>query len=247
MSYRVESSPLGQKMPEKIRRIKVLIVDNEEVFREGLTRILKEHPVIDVVGWCKHGKEAIQRSKDTRPDVILMDSEITEGDILTTISDIRKNLPVIKLVTISHPEALGNPLKLLRAGATACLARNITIEDLIKSIELASSGRLVVSPLFSQRVIDELTSLGEDEKKKLLEKESILSDREKEIATLVAQGATNKEMAQKLLITENTIKVHIKNILAKLELRNRQQLAVYAFLQKWIGEPAEALDRSKII
>jgi DNA-binding NarL/FixJ family response regulator len=114
------------------------------------------------------------------------------------------------------------------------LAKNNSTGDLIKSLELISSGRIIISPLFAERFLEDLAAKNEEPAALESKPASILSERELDIARLISQGATNREIASELFIAENTVKVHVKNILAKLELKNRQQLAVYAAMKEWI-------------
>jgi DNA-binding NarL/FixJ family response regulator len=214
--------------------IRVILVDNEEVFREGVAGLLKEQPHIEVVYQCGSGKEAVEKSKEMKPDVVLLDSQIPEDNVMEVARQISKSSVLTKVAMITRPGVEVSPFEVLEAGATACLAKSISAADLVRSIELISSGRIVISPLLAERLLDEITSRKKTKSAADTEAESKLSEREREIVKLIAGGATNKEMAEGLFISEGTVKVHVKNILNKLELRNRQQLAVYAVLRNWI-------------
>jgi two-component system nitrate/nitrite response regulator NarL len=217
-----------------MKQIKVIIADNEELFREGLARLLDEQAHIELVCQCSSSIEAIEKSRETKPDVILIDSELSDFDALGTVEEINKCSPEIKVGMFTRPGGRPGPLHVLRAGARACLAKNIAADDLIKSIELISSGRIIISPLFADEFIAEIIT-AEKAGGGAAETKSGLSEREIEIATLIAGGSTNKEIAGKLVIAESTVKVHVKNILRKLDLRNRQRLAAYAVLQNWVA------------
>ncbi|MFH1639898.1 MAG: response regulator transcription factor [Chloroflexota bacterium] len=222
-----------------IKQITVLLVDNEEVFREGLAKLLKEERNIAIVLQCHSGNEAIRKSKESSPDVVLIDSEISECDALDAVREIARHSLLTKVALISRPETGLNPVDVLKAGGRGCLAKNISINDLIKSIDLISSGRIIVSPLFAEKFLQEVSTERDGDDREDAEKESVLSEREMEIVRLVTRGATNKEIASELFIAENTVKVHVKNILDKLELRNRQQVAAYAVLQNWVTSSSD--------
>ncbi len=215
-------------------RTRVLIADDEEVFREGLARLLKDQPHIEVISQCGSGKEAVEKSKETRPEVILMNSHTSDLGALETITRIKEHSPEIKIAILTRPGVGPDPLRALKAGARAYLAKTISVENLVKSIDLISSGRIIISPVFSEKFLAEIAAADNADSLKTDETKSGLSEREIEIATLISQGHTNKEIAQKLFIAENTAKVHVKNMLEKLELRNRQQLVAYVILQKWV-------------
>jgi two-component system NarL family response regulator len=191
-----------------IEPIKVILVDNEEVFREGLSKLLNEQPHIAVLHHCDNGKEAIQKSKEFNPDVILIDGHLSEGKVLETIADIRESSPDSKVILISRPDMKTAPIDALKAGARACLSRNISFSDMLKSIELISSGRIIISPFFAQKFLDDITPQKMDN----VQTDSELSEREIEIAILIAQGESNKGISEKLFISESTVKVHVKNI-----------------------------------
>jgi two-component system, NarL family, response regulator LiaR len=214
--------------------IKLIIVDSEEVFREGISKLLQEQPQIKVVYQGSSGKNAVEKCGQIRPDVVLLDSHITDQDALQTVQEIMICSPGAKVVMLSRPDSGRSPIDFMKSGARAFLSKSISVDDLIKSIDLISSGRIIISPLFTEKFLEELSVKTIEETTAAAEPESNISPREFEIARLVAQGATNKEIAEKLFITENTTKVHVKNILNKLELKNRQQLAVYAVMKEWV-------------
>jgi len=219
--------------------IRVLVADNEEIFREGLAKLLKEQLHIEVVYQCGSSKEAVEKSKEMKPDIVLMDSQISEGKALEAVREINQLLPEVKVVMITHPETQASPIEILKAGARACLTKTISAPDLVKSIELVSSGRIIISPVLAERFLYEIGSRKTDDRRIGTKSESDLSGREIEITKLIAEGATNKEIAESLFIAESTVKVHVKNILDKLELRNRQQVAVYAVLRNWVAANTE--------
>jgi DNA-binding NarL/FixJ family response regulator len=219
--------------------IKLIIIDSEEVFREGVAKLLLEQTSIDVVYRGGPGKHAIEKCTETKPDLVLIDSHIADYDAFQTVREIRSGSPDSKVVILSRPDSGKNPVDFMKIGARAFLSKNISVKDLIKSIDLISSGRIIISPSFAENFLEELRSKpGPDAKTP--EPSAGISPRELEIALLVAEGATNKEIADKLFITENTAKVHVKNILNKLELKNRQQLAVYAVMKEWVKTNSES-------
>jgi DNA-binding NarL/FixJ family response regulator len=227
------------------KHIKVLIADNEEVFREGLTKLLQEQPNISVVFQGSAGEEAIRAATERHPDVVLVNGGASQREVLDTVTAMARQAPDAKVAVIAHPEPGTGALNLLKAGARACLAKSISAADLVKSIELISSGRIIISPLFAQEFLGEVVTAEKDDQRVTGDSTGVLSQREMEIVKLIAEGNTNKEIAAKLFIAENTVKAHVKNALHKLELRNRQQLVVYAVLQKWVTTEREPADGPK--
>ena len=228
-----------------MEKIRVLIADNEEVFREGLAKLLTDQPHIEVVFQGATGEKAVQASSETKPDVVLINGGASQADLLETVASIARQSPDAKVAVITHPETGPGALTILKAGARACLAKNISASDLIKSIELISSGRIIISPLFAEEFLGEVTSAERVDGPSVSDKATVLSQREMETVILIAEGDTNKEIARKLYIAENTVKAHVKNALHKLELRNRQQLVAYAVLQKWVTTSGESIEEPK--
>jgi DNA-binding NarL/FixJ family response regulator len=213
--------------------IKLAIVDSEEVFREGIAKLLKDQAKMEIVFQGSSAKEAIEKCIRTKLDMVLIDSHITGIDALQAVKEIKAGSPEIKVVMLSRSDSGKNALDFMKAGARAFLAKNINAGDLVKSLELISSGRIIISPHFAEKFLEDISSdTGEITNGESV-LPSVLSAREMEIALLIAKGDTNKEIAEKLFITENTAKVHVKNILNKLELKNRQQLAVYTVVKEW--------------
>jgi len=213
---------------------KVLLVDDEEVFREGLVKLLESQSHIELIFQSGSGREAIEKNREKKPDVVLVSNQIQDADISEIIEEIIRSSPGVKVIMITRPGESESPLNVLKTGVKACIDKNITAADLIKTLELVASGRIIIGPAFAQEFVADIRKAEEIDSNGDTGDKSSLSKREIEIARLIAEGASNKELAEKLFIAENTVKVHVKNILKKLELRNRQQLAAYTVLQNWM-------------
>jgi DNA-binding NarL/FixJ family response regulator len=212
--------------------IRVLLVDNEEVFRKGLARLIDEQPNMEVVHQCADWQEAVAKAGETKPDVVLIDSQTPHGDIASRITEISNSFPQARVALFARVGAETTAVDAVKAGVRAYLAKNISAADLVKSIELISTGRVIISPAFADKFLTEIARAGDQ--KTETQGQPVLSRRELDVVQLVARGASNKEIAQELFIAENTVKVHVRNILNKLDLRNRQQLVAYAVLQNWV-------------
>jgi DNA-binding NarL/FixJ family response regulator len=209
----------------RMEQIKVLLADDKEVFREGLARLLEEEKSIKVVSQCVNGKQAVEKVRETKPDVVLIDNNISEGDSSEAVREIREGSPEVRIAMLTDCENEEELFAAIESGATGYLLKDTRVGELVKSIELIGNGEVVVSPPLSEKLVGKFASM------RIKEAEGSqvgLTEREIEIVRLLAQGATNREMAEKLFITQNTVKVHLKNILEKLKLRNRQQLVAYA-------------------
>ncbi len=211
-------------------KTKILIVDSKEIFREGLARLLENESDIDVVGTYATGFEAIQKTETLEPDVILLGIEVQDCSGIDAIRWISRSNSNTKIIAVSHSETRHDLFQALKSGARGYVSRDITIEVLCKTIALITEGDIILPAWVAAEMIVEFS---------LAEKSSLsaeLSTREQEVLKLVTKGDTNKEIATKLFITVNTVKVHLRNIMEKLHAENRHQAVVVA-LEKGIVPP----------
>ena len=207
-----------------MEQIKVLLADGKEIFREGLARLLDEQEHIRVVSRCSNGEQAIEKVKETKPDVVLIDTNISECDSSRATRQMNESSPEVKVAMLTDSKDKDDLFSAIEAGATGYLLKDMKVGELIESIDLIGRGEVVVSPPLAGKLVDKLSSIKANE----ADDKDGLSKREVEILELLTKGATNKEIAETLFITENTAKVHLKNIMEKLQLRNRQQAVAYA-------------------
>jgi len=218
-----------------MEQIKVLLADEKEVFREGLARLLAEQEHIEVVSQCSNGKQAIEGVKATKPDVVLIDSNISDCGSNEAAREIKASFPEVQVVMLTDSENEQELFSAIESGATGYLLKDIKVDDLVKSVDLIERGEVIVSPPLGGKLFGKFTSMRQKE----AERQTGLTQQELEVVKLLTKGATNKEIAETLFITENTAKVHLKNMLGKLGLRNRQQLTAYAVQQ---GLASEIMD-----
>jgi len=221
-----------------MEQVKVLLADKKEIFREGLARLLQEQEQIEVVFQCSNGKEAIKEAGDSEPDVVLMDTNISDCGSKEATEQINKSSPGVKVAMLTDSEDEEDLFSAIEAGATGYLLKDMEVGDLVKSIDLIGKGEIVVSLPLVGKLVRKVTL------KTKAEVKDGLSEREVEILKLLVGGNTNKEIAGTLFITENTVKVHMKNILGKLQLRNRQQAAAYAVKQGLVTEIRDTEEKS---
>jgi DNA-binding NarL/FixJ family response regulator len=215
-----------------MEQIKVLLADNKEIFREGLARLLEEQEHIEVVSRCSNGKQAIEKVKEIKPDVVLIDNNISDCGSKEATQEIKGLFPEVHVALLTDSENEQELFSAIESGATGYLLKDMKVDDLIKSVDLIGKGEVVVSPPLGEKLVGKFSSMRQKEP----ERQTGLTQQELEVVKLLAKGATNKEIAETLFVTENTAKVHLKNILGKLGLRNRQQLAAYAVQQGLVTE-----------
>ena len=205
--------------------IRVMVVDDHEVVRSGLKTILEPEADLKVVGEASSATEAMQRVIELDPHVILMDVRM-EGmsgiEACRLIKSAHPDVNVLMLTSFSEEEAV---MSAIVAGASGYLLKNTGRADLIKSIRAVAQGQNLLDPSVTRKVMDRLAQLAVKEEQRAVEG---LSEREKEVLVLVAQGLTNKGIADKLVISENTARNHVSRILEKLGLSRRSEAATFA-------------------
>jgi DNA-binding NarL/FixJ family response regulator len=208
--------------------IRILLVDDQPLFREGLRTLLSVHPDFEVVGEAGNGVEAIRLAARLHPSVVLMDLQMPVLDGVAATRHLREEQPdcrVIVLTTFDDDEMVFDGL---RAGALGYLLKDAPSEKIGEAIRLAARGESFLQPSVAAKVVAEfarLTSRSIVSSKVLVEP---LSERELEILRLIASGASNREIARALFLAEGTVKNHVTNILGKLDVRDRTQAALKA-------------------
>jgi NarL family two-component system response regulator LiaR len=220
-------------------RIKVLLLDDKEITREALTKLLEEQKQIEVVSKCSNINEALEEVKRVEPDLVLVDGNLSECDSNEAARRINESALKVKVAVLTDSKEQKDLVSAIESGATGYLHKETKVGDFIESIDLIGKGGVVISPQVAEKFGDKLSSIPTDE----AQGQTVLSEREVGIVKLLAKGATNKELADTLFITENTAKVHIKNILQKLQLRNRQQIVGYAVQQGLVTELRDSEDK----
>ena len=209
--------------------VRVLVVDDHALFRRGIVTVLANQKNISVVGEAVNGLEAIDKAAELVPDVIVMDLNMPQCSGLEATQALQAKMPQVSILVLTVSDNEADLFHAIKFGATGYILKNTEPEELVQAIHHIAQGGVIVSPMMAAKLLTEFRSLGTDAMaKKTAEEEANLSPREDEVLRLVAQGATNKEIADSLFISENTVKTHLRNIMDKLHLANRSQAAAYA-------------------
>ncbi len=208
--------------------IKVLLVDDHALFRKGLYYILAEDSSVVITGEAKNGLEAIQKAIETKPDVILMDINMPEMDGVVATKKIIAQLPEIRIIMLTFQEDEEYLFEAVKSGARGYLLKDLEPDDLLGYIKGVMRGEAPISKAMASKMLLEFANMGKVAASGPNIDTKVLSFREKDVLRMVAHGATNKEIASALQISENTVKNHMRNILDKLQMENRAKAAAYA-------------------
>ena len=214
---------------------RILLVDDHVLFRKGLTALLSERPDIQVVGEARDGLEAIEAAREFLPDVILMDVNMPRCDGLEATRRIKREMPHVKIVILTVSDDDQHLFEAIKSGAQGYLLKDLEPYQLYDLLESISRGDAPLSGSIATKILKEFSrpsSVSAQEPEVMDE----LTPRETNILLLVAEGKSNKDIASELVISENTVKIHIRNILEKLHLQNRIQAAVYAVSQGLVSD-----------
>jgi DNA-binding NarL/FixJ family response regulator len=209
--------------------IRILLVDDQALFREGLRTLLSVRPDLEVVGEAGNGQEAVEAATKLRPDVVLMDLRMPVLNGVAATRRLQQELPECKVIVLTTFDDDEYVFDGLRAGAVGYLLKDVSSDRLVEAIRAAAQGNSFLEASIATRVVAEFTRLsGQNQVDASGERPLVepLSERELEILAVLAGGASNREIAQQLHITEGTVKNHVTNILGKLGVRDRTQAAL---------------------
>jgi NarL family two-component system response regulator LiaR len=207
--------------------ITVLLVDDHEVVRSGVSAFLASQPDFEVVGEAKSGTEAVNLAQKHVPDVVLMDLVMAKMDGVEATRQVKAVSPRTKIVVLTSYHQDEYIFPALQAGAISYILKDVKMDELADALRRASQGEATLHPRVASRVIQELHGANREELNPYTE----LTEREMEVLKLIAKGQSNSEIAESLVISVNTVKGHVSNILSKLHLADRTQAAVYAWQQ----------------
>jgi DNA-binding NarL/FixJ family response regulator len=207
--------------------LRVLLVDDHDLFRTGLKNLLEEQGGLDVVGEAANGAEAVRLVRELAPDVVVMDLNMPKMSGVEATRHITALSPLTRVIVLTISDDDADVMDAIVAGACGYLLKHASIADVVTGIRSAAVGAALISPMIASKVLGRVRATTAD--KEMAEAiRAELSDRELEVLKLIANGKDNAQIAAELVISPKTVKNHISNILMKLQIQNRIQAAVYA-------------------
>jgi len=220
--------------PAPLPLIRVLVADDQELYRRGLEVVLSTEDDISMVAEASDGAEAVTRAEEFAPDVVLMDIRMPRVDGIEAARRIKELVPSTRIIMLTVSDEDTHLYDAIKAGANGYLLKDIAIEEVPSSIRRVFAGESLISPSMASKLLTEFTNVS----KKLEQRQQLahpsLTAREVEVLRFVAKGMSNREIAEELYISENTVKNHVRNILEKLHLHSRMEAVLYAMRERII-------------
>jgi DNA-binding NarL/FixJ family response regulator len=218
--------------PEPIR---VLVVDDQELCRRGLTMLRAAEPGVEVAGEAGDGLEGTSLAATAAPDVVLLDIRMPKRSGIEACQSIKEVAPSAKIIMLTVSDEEGDLYDAVKNGASGYLLKDSSIEEVAQAIRVVADGQSLISPSMAVKLLDEFKQMTRSDRQQVPSPR--LTDRELEVLKLVAQGLNNREIAKRLFISENTVKNHVRNILEKLQLHSRMEAVMYAVREKLLDIP----------
>jgi DNA-binding NarL/FixJ family response regulator len=208
--------------------IRVLVVDDQTLVRQGIQLLLEIEPGFLVVGQCANGREALQQVEMLHPDVILMDVRMPEMDGVAATREINARFPDIGVIILTTFEDDQIVFEGLKAGARGYLLKDISSEEMAEAVRKVAAGEALIQPSITRKVLAEFSRLAGGTNSARPNLVEPLTGREQEVLAALAKGLSNREIAEQMVITEGTVKNHVSSLIAKLEVRDRTQAVLKA-------------------
>jgi DNA-binding NarL/FixJ family response regulator len=208
-----------------MKPLNILIADDHPLFRKGMTALLETMPGIQVVGEAASGREAVELAASLKPDVVLMDLQMPDGNGLSATREITRAQPDIRILVITLFEDDDSIFAALKAGARGYILKDADEDEMMRAIRSAGEGEAIFSPPVAARLIDFFTENSHHEPAAAFPE---LTDREREILSLIARGDTNAAIAARLFLSIKTVRNHVSNIYSKLQVADRAQAVIRA-------------------
>jgi DNA-binding NarL/FixJ family response regulator len=215
--------------------IRVLVVDDQELFRRGLTMLLAAEPSLEVVGEAGDGVEGTTLAAGVAPDVVLLDVRMPKRSGIEACRAIKEAVPSSKIIMLTVSDEEADLYEAVKSGASGYLLKDSSIEEVAQAVKVVAEGQSLISPSMAVKLIDEFKQMARPERQHVPGLR--LTERELEVLRLVAKSMNNREIAKELFISENTVKNHVRNILEKLQLHSRMEAVMYAVKEKLLDMP----------
>ncbi len=210
------------------KRIPVLVVEDNRLVRDGLTAMLAEQPDLEVVAAVDRAPAAVARTREMKPTVVLVDAALGDHDSQRLVAELKEAAPEVRIIVMDVLPVPEDVLDFVNAGVSGFIAKEATLDEFVSTLRSVAGGTAVLPGALTSTLFSQIARLAVTRKQSEVIRAMRLSRRERGVFDLIADGLSNKEIAQRLHLATNTVKGHVHNILEKLALRTRLQVAAYA-------------------
>ena len=228
-------SEISERTAVASSKVRVVLVDDQELFRRGLTMLLGVEDDIDVVGEAGDGVSAVALAEQAVPDVVLLDVRMPKDSGLQACIRIKERVPSTRIIMLTVSDEEKDLYEAVKNGASGYLLKDSSIEEVAQAIRVVAEGQSLISPSMAVKLIDEFKEMARGGRDQVPTPK--LTERELQVLRLVATGLNNREAAKELFISENTVKNHVRNILEKLQLHSRMEAVMYAVRENLLDIP----------
>jgi DNA-binding NarL/FixJ family response regulator len=223
-----DDSYLSQQPDSPGKKIRVLVVDDHAIVRQGLRTFIDLQGDMEIVGEGTNGIEAVELARSTQPDIVLLDLVMPEMDGVQATSKIIEHSPNSRVIILTSFSEEDQVIPAIRAGAQGYLLKDIAPNELVQAVRDAYLGKVQLHPEIARKLMSAVAAEETSSNRAATDTPERLTEREHEVLTLISEGLNNREIAEKLFISEKTVKTHVSSILGKLGVADRTQAAIYA-------------------
>jgi len=212
-----------------MKKIRLLLIEDNRLLRDGIHSILKAHKDINIIAASGDGKHTLVKIKELKPNVILLDLGLRSQNSLHVVEIVKKDFPDAKIIVMDLAPVQADILQYVKAGANGFILKDASLNDFLITIRTVAEGSTVLPPLLVDSLFSQIVDHAVREGKTKLKEAVRMTSREREVIVLLSEGLTNKEIAQKIHVSTYTVKSHIHNIMEKLALHTRLEIANYSY------------------
>jgi two-component system NarL family response regulator len=212
-----------------MRKIRLLLIEDNRLLRDGLFSILKSHKDIDIIAASGDGKRTLAKIKQLKPNIVLLDLGLRSQNSLRVVEVVKQDFPLAKIIVMDLAPVQADILQYVKAGANGFILKDASLNDFLITIRSVSEGATILPPLLIDSLFSQIVDHAVREGKTKLKEAVRMTQREREVITLLSEGMSNKEIAHRIHISTYTVKSHIHNIMEKLALHTRLEIANYSY------------------